>query len=1207
MARPSGPDLSSVGSEELADIIDNFYPDDALLSSLLSTNPAHEGQQGGPPGRESLDSGQAQGVQPLASSSAHQEGLTAATTSLPGQHGALLSASTPLGPGASLRQQPGLPAQQAGAGHAAPAQGSQGALNARAPPSQPAQDPFLLDAAARAAPLGVGSTAGLQGPRARNISRHFEAAAAAVAAEGAGTPLSVEAPEAFLDQLLGADSLPVPGLDFSDAAAAAGAHDVVGEGELAGLVAALASSAATSAAAAAGPAGPAGAGHLLMDHVPAADLQSLGSGSLPPLPLGLDELFDQLTGEEILEPGGAAAAPVQAAGLPAAPAGQQPVGRGAIAFAGPFHSAPAVLETAGQRFVPSPSLLYTSATAPAAMHQPSGESQQRPSLEPSQQLSVHPQQLSVGPSQPLVGHEQLSTAPTHLSATPFDMHKWQHGGAEQAQQQQQPASQAGQSRQPSSGASQQPSMGPYETLLQQLGLQQQPPQQLPTGVAGQPRQPSAGSQQLSASPHQASAGPPPKQQQPQQRQPGATQAVAGAGPLELEQGPSSGNQASEAPKEAPTKKQLRARQAQKRFREKQKAKRQGMEEGVETAAAEMERERALRDSVQREHGAMEQLLGYKEGMVQALEEAGEGLLGYKEGMVQALEEAREGEEVPPAQPIQPVLRPHTEQGYNVVFPVDAVQRYQVEGDTARRDAQGRLIRAPAFEKVAAEFAHIVLQLRGMLGESRKCGDAVMQRIAEHSVAQQGQQPQQERESPRGGWRNVLAYAKRCRLARAGVAPLVPGGDDSPLDSPFDSPADSPAQPLRHASVIPPEVSPGEMHEQGTDVQGAGAPGAGALQGESASAGAVARVASSIAATAPASLRSSGAVSQTGSRTVPPAGGGRGKSPLAGGAGRALAALGLTQRSEALAVQPELALRVASATLATTRTLREGSALSMDAQELMYLETLLRRLLVSTTLRGAQPWTLVEGGLLTQEREGSYFFTGAQLRRATRLVRQAGSLLWQQALLFPDNLLKLSAVRIDTGQPIPDTEEPPSTAQWEQLVEHVEMQKPRRYPAWILFMQVASTAQWEQLVEHAPSTAQWEQLVEHLDLLPSQLTEVVAMHADFIAAVLPARRRRRELLESLMQVQFKGLMLGLGSAQEQAHASLASLEINGHIQKATQEELAAYVAFVAGMIRMMHFPVQKAKLILYSWPYFPQMHLIAQAVRQKLGMEPLAVR
>ena len=63
------------------------------------------------------------------------------------------------------------------------------------------------------------------------------------------------------------------------------------------------------------------------------------------------------------------------------------------------------------------------------------------------------------------------------------------------------------------------------------------------------------------------------------------------------------------------------------------------------------------------------------------------------------------------------------------------------------------------------------------------------------------------------------------------------------------------------------------------------------------------------------------------------------------------------------VQPELALRVASATLAATRTLREGSALSMDAQERIYLETLLRRMLVSTTLRGAQPWTLAEGGAL----------------------------------------------------------------------------------------------------------------------------------------------------------------------------------------------------------------------------------------------------
>ncbi len=54
-----------------------------------------------------------------------------------------------------------------------------------------------------------------------------------------------------------------------------------------------------------------------------------------------------------------------------------------------------------------------------------------------------------------------------------------------------------------------------------------------------------------------------------------------------------------------------------------------------------------------------------------------------------------------------------------------------------------------------------------------------------------------------------------------------------------------------------------------------------------------------------------------------------------------------------------------------------------------------------------------------------------------------------------------------------------------------------------------------------------------------------------------------MLPSRLQVQLKGLVLGVGSAQEQAYASLASMEINNQIQKTTQDELAAYVTFAAG--------------------------------------------
>ena len=71
-----------------------------------------------------------------------------------------------------------------------------------------------------------------------------------------------------------------------------------------------------------------------------------------------------------------------------------------------------------------------------------------------------------------------------------------------------------------------------------------------------------------------------------------------------------------------------------------------------------------------------------------------------------------------------------------------------------------------------------------------------------------------------------------------------------------------------------------------------------------------------------------------------------------------------------------------------------------------------------------------------------------------------------------------------------------------------------------------------------------------------------------APVLQASLTNPKPLLSLghAQVQLKGLVLGVGSAQEQANASLASMEINNQIQETTQDELAAYVTFAAGASR-----------------------------------------
>ncbi|GAB4823485.1 hypothetical protein N2152v2_010531 [Parachlorella kessleri] len=1186
---------SALGSEGFLDLLGSLQFDDPILSSLLF--PARN--QGDQPGTTNLEdaSGQLPDIANLDSSAVPQEGPLTAPSPLHVKSNSVSVGPLPATPlGGSPFDQQTAPAGQAADSHAA---ARDPCLLPPVNSSQPLGD-FLLDAAALAAPLERDASALLQGILAPDFSRQFEAAAAATA-KGAGTPLD-EAPEAFLQQLLGSGSFLFPGeVPASGKPRDTLSRDMAGLAPAPGKGTSLAIDAdvATMAPAlpikaAAGPSAP-GAGLEFLT----GDLQ-LGSSSLPPLPgpfpgsLQLSELFEQLgsrafpelSAATLSESGpaptcGSLAAPpraVEATSRPAAlveaagAAGPPAVADVAPGWTAQHHLAdtaasPAIsLLTAAPAEAPPPWVLPGAPYgAPAVAQQAAGEGSfffpPFYTLPPGAEgEALHFPQLAPDGSLP-PGEWPVESSDASASARgPLSQQAGSQGASTEIQQ-------------PPAGPLQQ-SAGPHQ-LPQQPHWQQH--QQVEGG--GLQQRPADSTQLLLRQLQQQQQQWQQQQQQQLPPQQAQEEEHKGGVPMQLHPYPEAApgrwvstslqGVGASGEDEGLTDKQIRARRAQKRFREKQKAKRHGLEEGLDLTAAEIEREHALRGRAEKEYGAMEQLLG------------------YKEGMLATLQAAARGEEVPSAEPVLPVQRAHEEQGFDAVFPVEEVQRYRVEGDTARRDLQGRATQAPAFEKVAANYTHIVGQLKLMLEEARRSGEAVLRRAgaarlaqlgAEQSrqsralaapgqggspaaEAQQGQQGQ-----PRVSWDSILAYARECSLPRRlGVTQSPSQSHPVSLHSP-------PGQLSAHASELLGEEEAADVLEVVADaaaslppfhtaaLQGE-APGAGAQPWESAGTATSAWESPDTVAPAPTGPAGHGMAQSAGSHSA--VGGGVG--PFTAGAARLLASLGIRQQETGASpeVQPEVALRVASATLAATGTLREGSALSMDARERIYLETLLKRMLVSATMRGARPWTLAEGGLLAQESDGPYFFTGADIRRVTRLLRQAGTLLWQQALLFPDNLLKLSAVRIDTGQPIFETDQ-------------------------------------------AHSTAQWEQLVEHLDLLPSQLADVVAMHAEFMAAVLPARRRRRELLENLMQVQLKGLVLGVGSAQEQAYASLASMEINNQIQKTTQDELAAYVTFAAGMFRIMLFPLQKVKLFLYSWPYFPQMHLIALAVRKKLGMEPLAI-
>lgn len=49
--------------------------------------------------------------------------------------------------------------------------------------------------------------------------------------------------------------------------------------------------------------------------------------------------------------------------------------------------------------------------------------------------------------------------------------------------------------------------------------------------------------------------------------------------------------------------------------------------------------------------------------------------------------------------------------------------------------------------------------------------------------------------------------------------------------------------------------------------------------------------------------------------------------------------------------------------------------------------MLHNMVEAAKARGARPWELAEGGLLTREKDGPYLFTCSQLRKLTRLLRQ----------------------------------------------------------------------------------------------------------------------------------------------------------------------------------------------------------------------------
>eukprot|EP00887_Chlorella_sp_A99_P007937 scaffold12.g7937.t1 len=211
-------------------------------------------------------------------------------------------------------------------------------------------------------------------------------------------------------------------------------------------------------------------------------------------------------------------------------------------------------------------------------------------------------------------------------------------------------------------------------------------------------------------------------------------------------------------------------------------------------------------------------------------------------------------------------------------------------------------------------------------------------------------------------------------------------------------------------------------------------------------------------------------------------------------------------------------------------------------------------------------SLYEEGTDIIDGSAVYRFSGQLLQRAARWLRRLGVMLWQQALLFPDNYLKLGCLNLLTAQPAG---------------------------------------------AEAEDSARWRHLLRQLRVRREQLEGLAALHRDYCERVAPALALREQTLVRMRTWQQEQLLeTGTGlhefvkaRACVGGHGSINVEECTAVLARTVQVEQAGWVSMSAGVYGLLDFPLQKLRAAVLCAPYFPNGLHICMAAALELGLDP----
>eukprot|EP00887_Chlorella_sp_A99_P007938 scaffold12.g7938.t1 len=446
-----------------------------------------------------------------------------------------------------------------------------------------------------------------------------------------------------------------------------------------------------------------------------------------------------------------------------------------------------------------------------------------------------------------------------------------------------------------------------------------------------------------------------------------------------------------------TEKQLRAREAQRRFREKQKRTMIETAATVESMAAELEHLTVANESQRLKREVYEKMLLTKEEDLGVLQRVAEVAPPPKYT-------------VPPA--LVEVMQTY---GVTVIYNPNLLLSYAVAGYSEHMDpASGMVKEAPPFDKVVEDWQDIVDSMTRMVAvglhggrelagrqaaassarapagaaDARRAGlspeaAAEERRREEHAAAKEAaaaaamwRQNWQREEVQRE--REAIAAQHSVRQSRPHEFQELPQTQQLP-----------PQQPQQQQQQPQPPQRP-QLHERASAPAANGHTAAGAAA--SSSSGSVA----------------GGARGQRAATSAGSAGGGSSR----GGGG--------TSSSSARIPDP----------VATTHshvTVFHELAKAAPEEELVEdpaMGVVLAHALSESAAHSRTSWATLEHGeikccCMSIEYGGQlYHYTGSQFRECAKLLRRMGTMMWQQGIVAPENIMRLATIRVDTGQIAP---------------------------------------------------------------------------------------------------------------------------------------------------------------------------------------------